>query len=99
MSNGIGSWPDAEHSSDPERTVTARDVEAELDELHAESAERAAELRRIAANVPAVMSRRTVLVAMLGDLRRAPDRWTVLRRVVSKVGRLPAEMLRKVSRA
>ena len=67
----------------------------ELGQLRAESRTRQAELARIAAELPAVASRRAIVAEMLRDLTRAPEKATVLRRVVVKILRTPADLLRR----
>lgn len=70
-------------------------VEAELDALQRESRERHAELRDLAAALPAATSRRAVVSEMARSVRDAPDRTTVVRRVVTKVARTPLDLLRR----
>jgi hypothetical protein len=81
---------------DSDRSATS-DIDDELMRLELESNRRSAELKTLAAAVPAVMSRRAVVAAMIADLRRAPDKWTVARRVVTKVARLPVELFGKLT--
>jgi hypothetical protein len=71
------------------------DVAARLDELERESLARRDELRAIAASLPAATSRRAVLTSMVRDLGDAPDKPTVLRRVVRKLLRTPGDLLRR----
>jgi hypothetical protein len=86
----IGPTPDAAATAQ-----SGSEVDDRLRVLEVESVRRSAELRELAASVPAVMSRRAVLGAMIVDLRRAPGKRTVVRRVAAKIGRLPGEMIRK----
>ena len=69
----------------------------ELDRLARESAARQRELLAIAAQLPAAVSRRSVLRQMILDLGRAPDKPEVARRVAVKALRTPADLYRRVS--
>jgi hypothetical protein len=71
-------------------------LEAELDELQRESEARRTELRALAAELPAVMSRRALLRATVGDLRAAPDKRGILARGVRKLGRAPRALWRRL---
>ena len=64
----------------------------QIDELREASRQREAELRDIAAELPAAVSRRAVLSAMARDLRSVPDRGSVAKRVVAKVARTPSDL-------
>ena len=75
----------------PEHPTDA--VMEQIDELRAASREREAVLRDIAAQLPAAVSRRAVLTAMVKDLRSVPDRGSVAKRVVAKILRTPAELI------
>lgn len=80
-----------------DRPVTAADpaeVEARLDALERESQERRAELRRLAADLPAATSRRAYLSAMVRGVADAPDKPTVAKRVLLKIVRTPADLVR-----
>jgi hypothetical protein len=76
-----------------------RPVEELLDELQRESELRRAELREIAAQLPAAMSRRAILRSIAADLRRAPGKSDIVTRAVRKVGRMPGKAARTVSQA
>jgi hypothetical protein len=71
------------------------DIEARLDALEAESKARRAELKAIAAALPEATSRRALFRSMASDLRHAPDRTLVAKRVVLKVLRTPSDLLRR----
>lgn len=75
--------------SNSDQAVPAADVLRTLDELEAEANARRTELRAIAAQLPAVMSRRALGRAVLVDLRRSPNKGAIARRGVSKVVRAP----------
>jgi len=64
-------------------------VEELLDELQRESEQRRVELREIAAQLPAAMSRRALLRAVAADFRHAPDKGAIITRAVRKIGRAP----------
>ncbi len=71
-------------------------VEQQLNDLQQASRERQAELRKIAAQLPAEMSRRQLVKQMAISLRTAPDRATVMKRTALKIGRAPADLVRAV---
>lgn len=71
-------------------------LEQQLNDLQQASRERQAELREIAAQLPAEMSRRQLVKQMAISLRAAPDRATVMKRTASKIGRAPADLVRAV---
>ena len=64
-------------------------VEQLLDELQRESEHRRAELREIAAELPAAMSRRAILRGIAADVRNAPEKGAIITRAVRKIGRAP----------
>lgn len=65
----------------------------EIEELRTASRQREAALRDIAAQLPAAVSRRAVLGAMVNDLRSVPDRRSVAKRVVAKILRTPSDLI------
>ena len=67
----------------------------ELEQLRDESRRRQAELRELAAALPAAQSRRQLVAQMFSDLARAPDKAGVDRRVVVKVVRTPVDLVRR----
>ncbi|HZB40402.1 MAG TPA: hypothetical protein VE487_05530 [Ilumatobacter sp.] len=79
-------------SPDPSDT----DVLAQLALIEAESNVRREELRRIAAELPATVSRRALVRAMFADLRRAPNKGAIVRRGVSKVVRAPLHAAKRM---
>jgi hypothetical protein len=74
------------------------DVRAALDRLQAESEARRAELREIAAQLPATVSRTALLRSMAVDLRHAPDKGMIARRGLRKIGRVPRRLARTILR-
>jgi hypothetical protein len=70
-------------------------LEAELEELRIASSTRQAEVRALAAELPAATSRRRLIKEMTVSVTSAPDRSTVIRRTVSKIARTPVELLRR----
>ncbi|MGB3737369.1 MAG: hypothetical protein WA964_20615 [Ilumatobacter sp.] len=62
-------------------------VEQRLAELEAASDARRAELRSVLDDLPAALSRRTLVRAAAADLRRAPGKVDVVRRGVKKIAR------------
>lgn len=71
-------------------------IEQRLDELERESQERRAELRALAAELPAATSRRAFLKSMVTGVIDAPDKPQVAKRVALKVARTPADLVRRV---
>ncbi len=67
-----------------------------LDELERESQERRAELRALAAELPAATSRRAYLRSMVTGVLDAPDKPQVAKRVVLKIARTPVDLVRRV---
>jgi hypothetical protein len=88
----LGSAPDGTYPVD----VQPDPMEQQLDDLQQASRARQAELRDIAAQLPAEMSRRNLVKQMAVSLRAAPDRATVIKRTASKIGRAPADVVRAV---
>lgn len=74
-------------------------VRAEIDELRAESLERRDEVRRLVADLPTVVSRRTVVRGMLREGANHPDKPGVLGRALRKLGRAPRKALRLITRS
>ena len=62
-------------------------VEQRLAELEAASDARRAELRSVLDDLPAALSRRTLVRAAATNLRHAPGKADVMRRGMKKVGR------------
>ena len=74
-------------------------VRAEIDELRAESLERRDEVRRLVADLPTVVSRRTVVREMLREGVNHPDKPGVVGRALRKLGRAPRKALRLITRS
>ena len=74
-------------------------VRAEIDELRAESLKRRDEVRRLVADLPTVVSRRTVVREMLREGANHPDKPGVLGRALRKLGRAPRKALRLITRS
>ncbi len=70
-------------------------IEQRLDELQRESQERRAELRTLAAELPAATSRRALVRSMAASVARAPDKPLVARRVAMKIVRTPVDLVRR----
>jgi hypothetical protein len=70
------------------------EILAQLDELERQSNERRAALQRLAADIPAALSRRAVVRSMLSDARRAPHKLAIVQRGFAKLGRAPRRLLR-----
>lgn len=68
-------------------TTPTRSVEELLDDLQRESEQRRIELREIATQLPAAMSRRAILRSVAADVRRAPNKRDMVTRAVGKLGR------------
>ncbi len=73
-------------------------IEARLAALEQESAERAAKLRALAAEVPAAVSRRALLTGAVGDLRAAPNKGEIVRRGMRKLAWAPLSAARRLKR-
>lgn len=72
------------------------DIEERLDALQRESETRRNELKAIAASLPDATSRRAYLSSMVRGIAAAPDKSTVAKRVVLKVLRTPADLIRSL---
>jgi chromosome segregation ATPase len=70
------------------------EVEQVLGELKAEALARRAEVRALAEELPAAMSRRAVVAGLLRDLVHHPDKPGVMRRAIAKLGRAPRKLAR-----
>ncbi len=66
-------------------------VEERLDELQRQSEQRRQELREIAAQLPAGLSRRAFLRSMAADFRHAPGKGDIVVRMWRKAARAPRE--------
>ncbi len=72
-------------------------IEERLDELQRESEQRRQELREIAAELPAALSRRQLLRAIVVDIRQAPARGSIASRAVTKAARAPRKLYRSIT--
>ena len=72
------------------------DVLGQLALIEAESNVRREELRRIAAELPATVSRRALVRAMVADLRGSGNKGAIVRRGVSKVLHAPLHAAKRV---
>lgn len=70
-----------------ELTLRFAELDLELSALKDEALERRAEVRRLAEALPTAMSRKTLLVQMVSDVRHHPDKRRMFGRAVAKVGR------------
>lgn len=75
--------------AESELPVADGSVEQQLDRLQRQSEERRQELREIAAQLPATMSRRAITRSVAADLRRAPNKGDIVTRAVRKLARAP----------
>lgn len=71
-------------------------AEEALATLREEAMRRRAEVRSLVEDLPAAMSRRTMVTAMLRDVRHHPDKSGVVRRALAKVGRAPRKIARSL---
>ena len=72
------------------------DVLAQLALIEAESNARREELRRIAAELPATLSRRALVRSMVVDFGNSPNKGAIVRRSISKVLRAPLHAAKRV---
>lgn len=75
-----------------------RSIESRLAALEQASADRTAELRALAEQVPAAVSRRALLAGAASDLRAAPNKGEILRRGVRKLVWTPLAVARRLKR-
>lgn len=73
-------------------------MSAILDDLQRESDRRRAELRDIAAQLPATMSRTALLRAAVSSVYRAPNKPEMFGRAARKLARAPRALARRVAR-
>jgi hypothetical protein len=76
--------------------MTEQSVEERLDELQRQSEQRSRELREIAAQLPAAISRRALLKAVAADLRSAPGKADIVVRAWRKAVRTPGVAYRQI---
>jgi hypothetical protein len=72
------------------------DVLGQLALIEAESNVRREELQRIAAELPATVSRRALVRAMVADFRDSPNKGAIVRRGVSKVVHAPLHAAKRL---
>ena len=72
------------------------DVLEELDELEAASNARRDELRRIAADLPAAISRRALFRSVVHDIRQSPNKAMIVRRAFTKVACAPLHAAKRL---
>lgn len=75
--------------------MTRDDSDEVLDRLQAESTARAEELRAIAEQLPATMSRRALLRAFVADVRDSPNKRAIVSRAASKIARAPVHAAKR----
>ena len=77
--------------------TTDRDriIEERLTALEAASDQRRADLRAVLDDLPAALSRRTLVSAVITDARTAPDKGAIVTRGLRKLGRMPAAAWRR----
>lgn len=77
--------------------TTDRDriIEERLTALEAASDQRRADLRAVLDDLPAALSRRTLVSAVITDARTAPDKGAIVTRGLRKFGRMPAAAWRR----
>lgn len=71
-------------------------IEAQLDQLQRDSRQRRAELMALAAALPEATSRRALVKSMIGSVAHAPNRPLVAKRVILKLLRTPADLIRRL---
>ena len=74
-------------------------VQAEIDELRTESLQRRDEVRQLVADLPTVVSRRTVVREMVRESVNHPDKAGVFGRALRKLGRGPRKAWRLLTRS
>jgi hypothetical protein len=80
------------------RGVGDDDVLRRLDELEAESHARRDELREIAAQLPAALSRKALARAVVADLRHSPNKGEIAWRAIKKLVRTPSRAAQRALR-
>lgn len=91
----MASWPSrvASRTMPP---APSDDVLVQLALIEAESNARREELRRIAAELPATVSRRALLRAIVDDFRASPNKGAIVRRSISKLLHAPLHAAKRV---
>jgi hypothetical protein len=76
--------------------TTDAELLAELDRLEAESNARRDELKAIAAQLPATVSRRALLRSVASDLKHSPNKGAIARRGLAKIWRAPLHAAKRL---
>ena len=92
----MASWPSRVASRTMSPAPPDDDVLAQLALIEAESNARREELRRIAAELPAIVSRRALVRAMVNDFRASPNKGAIVRRSISKLLHAPLHAAKRV---
>ena len=92
----MASWPGRVASRTMSPDPSDDDVLAQLALIEAESNARREELRRIAAELPATVSRRALVRAMVDDFRASPHKGAIVRRSISKLLHAPLHAAKRV---
>lgn len=92
----MASWPSRVASRTMSHDPSDADVLRQLALIEAESNVRREELRRIAAELPATVSRRALVRSMVADLRHSPNKGAIVRRGTSKVLHAPLHAAKRV---
>jgi uncharacterized coiled-coil DUF342 family protein len=74
-------------------------VRAEIDELRSEAMQRRHDVRQLVADLPTVVSRRTVVRQMVRQGADHPDKAGVTGRALRKIGRAPRRAIRLITRS
>lgn len=82
----------------PQTATDAAEIERRLTDLERASDERRRELREMASELPAALSRRALVSGVLTDLRHAPNKGAIARRGFSKLARSPKAVARRMIR-
>ena len=81
-----------------ETSLSPTSFDKRLRALEVESDRRTDELKSLAAEVPAAMSRRSLLASAGADLRNAPNKGEIVVRAWRKLLRLPRALVRRLTR-
>ena len=92
--DGLIAEPGSLRTMSQDRSDT--DVLSQLALLDAESNVRREELLRIAAELPATVSRRALMRAIVADLRHSPNKGAIVRRGLSKLLHAPLHAAKRV---
>jgi hypothetical protein len=81
-----------------ETSLSPTSFDERLRALEVESDRRTDELKSLAAEVPAAMSRRSLVASVVADLRNAPNKGEIVVRGGRKLLRLPGALVRRLTR-